>query len=65
MDATRFLRCTHCARPIGAYEPVWWQRPDGTLSESSYLRVRDDPQSRLPGSAYFHRDCLDPFNSSG
>jgi hypothetical protein len=57
MDATRFLTCAHCAGAIGAYEPVWWQRPDGTLSASSYLRARDDPQFPLAGSAFFHRDC--------
>jgi hypothetical protein len=60
MDASRFLTCARCSRPIGAYEPVWWRRPDGSLSATGYLRVRDDPRFHLPGSAYFHERCLDP-----
>ena len=58
MDVSRILTCAHCARPIGAYEPMWWRRPDGTLSASGYLRLREDPQYPLAGSAYFHADCL-------
>ena len=55
---TSFLTCASCAERIGTYEPLWWQRPDGTLALSSLLHARDDPAFGEPGSSFFHRDCL-------
>ena len=58
MDAARFLTCSRCAGRIGAYEPLWWRRPDGAVASSSFLAVRADPLHAQPGSAFFHGDCL-------
>jgi hypothetical protein len=58
MEGSGLLTCTHCGVTIGAYEPLWWRRADGTVSPSSYLRVRQDPAHRDPDSDFFHHDCL-------
>jgi hypothetical protein len=58
MDAAGFPTCVHCAERIGSYEPLCWQRPDGTVSTSSLLHVRQDPDFGVPGSVLYHRDCF-------
>jgi hypothetical protein len=58
MDASTFLICNRCTGRIGTYEPLWWRRPDGTVGESSFLRLRDDPLRGEPGSEFFHDACL-------
>jgi hypothetical protein len=58
MDATRFPTCVHCGDRIGAYEPLCWQRPDGTVMTSSILHARAEPGFGTPGSALYHRDCF-------
>jgi hypothetical protein len=57
MSATG-LFCERCGEPIGVYEPIWWQRPDGSIIASGYLPVMSEPDSRHPASCYYHRDCL-------
>ena len=59
MDASPFPRCAHCADRIGAYEPLCLVRPDGSVSASSLLSVRDDPAFGAPGARLFHRACYD------
>jgi hypothetical protein len=65
MEATRFMTCAHCAKRIGSYEPLWWQRPDGTLAPSSLLRAREDPEFDPSGSSFFHPGCLPGADGAG
>jgi hypothetical protein len=64
VEATRFLTCERCAERIGTYEPLWWQRPDGTLAASSFLHVREDPRREQAGSAFFHEECMQPAETT-
>lgn len=58
MDAVGFPICAHCADRIGAYEPMCFERPDGSVSASSLLHVRQDPAFGLPGTRLYHRACF-------
>ena len=58
IDAADHPTCVHCGDRIGAYEPLCLRRADGTVTTSSILRARQDPEFGLPGSALYHRDCF-------
>jgi len=55
------LCCERCGERIGVYEAIWWHRPDGSIVDSSYLDVRDDPRAKDPDSKLYHRRCLGPI----
>ena len=47
-----------CGDRIGVYEPIWLERPDGSLHRSSYLNLGEHlghEEVRL-----WHSDCLIP-----
>ena len=58
MDAADRPTCVHCGDRIGAAEAQGFVRADGTVTTSSILRARQDPEFGLPGSALYHRDCF-------
>ena len=58
MDAADHPTCVHCGDRIGAYEPLCLRRADGTVTTSSILRARQDPEFGMPGSALYHRACF-------
>jgi hypothetical protein len=58
MGTPDFPTCMSCAGRIGAYEPLWWRRPDGSVVTTSFLHARDDPYYAHPRSEFFHADCL-------
>jgi hypothetical protein len=53
-----FLRCDHCGDSIGVYDPFCWQRPDGSVTETAFLDMRDEPEREHPASRFFHPLCL-------
>jgi hypothetical protein len=46
--------CPLCGDRIGVYEPIWLERPDGTLVRSGLLALKD---TRADGRI-FHSGCL-------
>lgn len=48
------MACATCDDRIGVYEPLWWQRPDGTLELSSLLRLGEDGVRVRPDSRVYH-----------
>ena len=54
------LHCELCKNRIGLYEPLWWRRPDGSITECGYLAVIIDPESVHPASRFYHHACLQP-----
>jgi hypothetical protein len=59
VDGQGFHTCAHCSQRIGAYEPLRWRRPDGVVTTSSLLRVREDPEFGGATAELYHRDCFD------
>jgi hypothetical protein len=58
METADYPLCVHCGDRIGAYEPLCWRRPDGTVTTSSILRARHEPGFGTAGSVLYHRDCF-------
>ena len=53
-----FLVCDRCGDPIGVYEPMWLQHPDGSLTDSSFLEIRDRLGDPHLATRFFHQGCL-------
>lgn len=53
-----FLHCDYCGSSIGVYDPFCWKRPDGTVTETAFLEIRDEPDGKHPESRFFHPPCL-------
>ena len=57
MQPTTRRACT-VATGSGRTNPCACRRADGTVTTSSILRARQDPEFGMPGSALYHRDCF-------
>jgi len=49
------MHCVHCHEPLGAYEPAFVRRPDGTEVYGSRLTLEEE--LRRPGSVAMHESC--------
>lgn len=49
-----FPRCAACGDRIGVYEPIWLQKPDGSVVGSALLEL-ESPARDL---RLFHSGCL-------
>jgi hypothetical protein len=54
------LTCDRCGEPIGAYEELWWRRPDGSIIDASFTNVQKEGWRDDPASKFYHRACLRP-----
>lgn len=50
-------RCAACDKAIGVYEPLRWLLPDGSMVESGWMHLGDDPRAKHPDSRLFHALC--------
>ena len=57
------LRCTHCGKRLGVYEPFLVQGADGERRWSSYLNL--SPGERGSSPPLWHPDCLNAVTESG
>ena len=55
-----FPTCARCGDPIGVYEPMWWEQPDGSIVDSARLALGEDARSGGARSRFFHHGCLAP-----
>ena len=55
-----FLTCAHCGDRIGTYEPVCWQRPDGTEIVTGLLAIKEQLDETGCGSRVLHLGCAAP-----
>lgn len=55
-----FPRCARCGDPIGVYEPMWSEQPDGTIVDSALLTIGEDARKGHAHSRFFHHGCLAP-----
>ncbi|WP_445151259.1 hypothetical protein [Baekduia sp. Peel2402] len=49
--------CLRCRAPIGAYEPLVYEGPDGERVTSALLRLPRDLREHPSGVAFFHLAC--------
>lgn len=55
------LECARCGERIGAYEPLWLQRPDGRFLATGLTRITEQVRE---GGRLFHRGCAAPTSES-
>ena len=53
-----FRHCALCADRIGVYEPVWWERPDGSLIATGLRAIEHQIAAGAAELRIFHRDCV-------
>jgi hypothetical protein len=51
--------CASCGDRIGFYEPIWWQRADGSLTATGLLSLPPEAEA-ASGGRLFHLGCLAP-----
>jgi hypothetical protein len=55
-----FLTCAHCGDRIGTYEPLSWERPDGTEIVTGLLAIKEQLEETGVGSRLLHLGCATP-----
>ena len=54
------LTCAGCGDRIGVYEPLWWEQPDGSITDAALLALGQDARSGRVRSRFYHHGCLPP-----
>lgn len=56
MDDDQILTCAQCGEPIGVFEPLYADQPDGQVTRSSYLNLGSELRRRR--LRVWHLQCV-------